>query len=164
MGPWLRPGTGASRPRKRKKKDEVEAAEEVPQPRPLPVQEEAEVSPHRGVIALDQVAGNPPLLVHLKTLERKPLPAGDWQLDFDDDGFAALTQLDGDQVLFAEDVLHRTLCASPGDKMLVLEGPTGQPKRQWSLSAKLMKYEEVQVKLRGGQDQHRPSTSSPPSS
>ena len=151
MGPSLHSGGAAdSGLKKRKRKAQLEAKEET-KPRPvLPVQEEeAEVLPHRGVVFLDKSAGSA-LLVHMKTLERRALPAGEWQLDFDDEGFAAVTQLDGEQELFAEDVFQRTLCVSPSDKMLVLEGADGQPKRHWSLSGKLMKHEEVEVKLRAG--------------
>jgi hypothetical protein len=118
-------------------------------PRPSAV--EAHVLPHQGLVALDQPScSSPVLLVHLKTLERKPLPPGEWQLDFDDEGFAALTELGGERVLLVEDYLHRTLCTSAVDELLILEGAPGEQQKQWSLTAKLMSYEEIHVKVKAG--------------
>ena len=78
-------------------------------------------------------------------MESRALPPGTWILEFGPDGFGAVSQVDGDQVIVLENWLQRTLCTDSHGHKWIMEGPTSQPQKAWSLREKQVQYKEFKV-------------------
>ena len=106
---------------------------------------EPEPLPHSGRVVVSEHSGAACVL-NTVTLERQKLTAGQWQLAYDADGFAALANGSDEtsDAILVEDYMRRTLGRTPEDPLVVTEVANGR-RVTWSLSAKLNSYDEVTV-------------------
>lgn len=116
------------------------------------------ILPHEGRVSLGRCASDPPQmqLVHKDTLEVRILAAGpDWQLVFDEDGYGAVTDMDGaaDPIVL-EQFLDRTLCEADDGTLAIIERKGGRT-RVWSLSAKLAGFTRIRVRVLVGPTQSK---------
>lgn len=114
-----------------------------------PTQAVADLLPLKGFLLLSRPHDSDcAFVIHSLTLEKSPLPPGQWSLQWDEEGFAALIDESGNdrEPLLAEDILRRRLFRTLDGELVVSELSQGEhSRRQWSLSTRLQESESIQV-------------------
>ena len=116
-----------------------------PKPAQLAADVSAELLPHRGLLKIQHSAAGFQV-AHLRTLERKMLPAGDWSVIYDDDGYAVGYDASGhhEEILLEDFLEHQVFKLLDGD-LLVCQTRACGSKLWWSLTSKYHKFCQIVV-------------------
>lgn len=111
---------------------------------------DAAAHPHAGFLHLDPEPGGGFVLTHALSLERAPMPSGEWIMEFDDAGFACCVRTDDEsgEPVFCEEYLRRKVWLTDDGELFVEElrsrGGTGEV---WSLSHMMQRWTESTLRL-----------------
>ena len=102
-------------------------------------------------LILERIENGDTFLTDKLCLKKQKLPPGRWELILDNDGWAALQKMGGDddaeaEVLLVEDILLRTVWKRDDGSLWVVENGG----KQWSLTQKLQEHEPAVVSFKVG--------------
>lgn len=105
---------------------------------------EVEAVPHTAIVVIDTLPDGDQLLLHQVTLGRKKLPAGAWELEFAEDGFAIAVDSSNDEAcIVIEEMLDKVLCMDKGGRLYIhLVERHGAASTSYSLSEKRSRHEQ----------------------
>lgn len=86
------------------------------------------------------------------TMEKKvlPTPVGNWLMEIDEHGFAAVVDDESGDIVLAEEFLRRSLARDPSGERHVIEKLPGDKEKVWSLFDRQTQLRNLEVKVHVG--------------
>jgi hypothetical protein len=126
------------------------ASREAPEAEDGPAEAEVTLLPHEGFVFLDTAGKGKFCITHTLSTEQHTLPAGHrWALIHDADGFAAVLDMDNDDMepIIAEDLLRFAAYTTESGDVVLMDGKNKASDSHVNLKHFMNKYLEYEVKV-----------------